>query len=160
MFTWANRSESEPSSGVSRECQHRVAREIRSFMLKTIAIPLATLLFFLSSCATKESDRPHATVLMRDGSTYAGTVVSTSASEISIAGDDKSSRTIPMNQVRSIEYDDAPQPTASTPISTPVLPSEATHRDHYHPPQSLVRTRTYGLPVGTEIAVRVEETID
>jgi len=140
-------------------------------MLKSCAVPLITFLL-LCSCATKESDRPHATVTMRDGSTVAGNVVSTSASEITLAGDDKSSRTIPMNQVKSIEYDDAPQAAAAAPDQTKPAPpaatatpsqaprSQAAHRDHYHPPQSVVSTKSYLLPVGTEISVRAEETID
>jgi hypothetical protein len=131
-------------------------------MLKSISVTLA-FAFFLLSCATKESDRPHATVTLRDGSTAAGNVVNSSASEITLAGDDKSSRTIPMNQVKSIEYDDASQAAAAAPATAtpPSAPrTEATHRDHYHPPQSVVSTRTYQLPVGTEISVRAEETID
>jgi hypothetical protein len=134
-----------------------------------IATIFAISLFVLSSCATKTADRPHATVNLRDGSTFAGNVVSSSPSEITIAGDDKSSRTIPMNQVRSVEYDDAPQTAAATPDQTNPAPpatakqeaqSQTTHRDHYHPPQSAVSTKTYLLPVGTEIPVRAEETID
>jgi hypothetical protein len=135
-----------------------------------IATALAVPFLLLCSCATKEADRPHATVTMRDGSTFAGSVISNSASEITMAGDDKSSRTIPMNQVKSIEYDDSPQAaaTATSDQPKPAAPaptkqetqSQATHRDHYHPPQSVVSTRTYLLPVGTEIPVRAEETID
>lgn len=140
-------------------------------MLKRFAVPIA-IAFLLSSCATKEADRPHATVTMRDGSTFAGNVVSSSATEITVAGDDKSSRTIPMKQVKSIEYDDAPPAAAAAPPAdqakptpAPVLAeqaarSQAAHRQHYHPPQSLVSTKTYQLPVGTEISVRAEETID
>jgi hypothetical protein len=131
----------------------------------------ATLFLWLCSCATKEADRPHATVTMRDGSTFAGSVVSTSASEITVAGDDKSSRTIPMNQVKSIEYDDAPPAAAASAVPDPTKPapaapakpavrSQVAHQEHYHPPQSVVSTRTYQLPVGTEISIRAEETID
>jgi len=139
-------------------------------MLKIISLTLA-LSVLLMSCATKESGRPHATVTLRDGSTVAGSVVSSSASEIAIAGEDKSSRTIPMSQVKSIEYDDPPQPTAVSDPAQPAAPaataapklavrSQAAHQEHYHPPQSVVSTRTYQLPVGTEISVRAEETID
>jgi hypothetical protein len=74
-----------------------------------------------------------------------------------------------MNQVKSIEYDDAPQaaaapatPPTNTATTTPPKPArtELAHRDHYHPPQAVVSTKTYQLPVGTEISVRAEETID
>ncbi|MBZ5676237.1 MAG: hypothetical protein LAP61_18495 [Acidobacteriia bacterium] len=135
-----------------------------------ISAALVVPFLFLCSCATKQADRPHARVNLRDGSTFTGSVVANSPSEITIAGDDNSSRTIAMSQVKSIEYDDTPQaPPAATPDQTsPVEPaatkqatqSQAAHREHYHPPQSVVSTKTYLLPVGTEISVRAEETID
>jgi len=139
-------------------------------MLKIVSVPLA-LSLLLMSCATKESDRPHATVTLRDGSTLAGSVVSSSASEIALASDDKASRTIPMSQVKTIEYDDPPQAATVSDPAQPAAPaataapklavrSQAAHQEHYHPPQSVVSTRTYQLPVGTEISVRAEETID
>ena len=34
------------------------------------------------------------------------------------------------------------------------------HREHYHPPEAAITTRTHVLPAGTEISVRNEETID
>jgi hypothetical protein len=134
-------------------------------MPKRLVTLLAASFLVLCSCATKETDHPHATITMRDGSTVAGNVQSSSAAELTLAGDDKSSRTIPMNQVKSIEYDDAPQaaaaPATSTTTPAPKAPrTELAHRDHYHPPQAVVSTRTYQLPAGTEISVRAEETID
>src|SRR5215467_8842529 len=106
---------------------------------------------------------------MRDGTSASGTVISTSVSEIQLAGDDKVTRTIPMAQVRSIEYQDAPAATAadnnppsSAVPSVPSAPSprEVPHREHYHPRESAITTKTYELPAGTEISVRNEETID
>jgi hypothetical protein len=139
-------------------------------MSSRIAVSLITPFLLLCSCATKDSDRPHATITMRDGSTVAGSVVTSTASEITLAGDDKSSRTIPMSQVKSIEYDDAPQAAAAAPDQTAPAPaatiakqaarSQVAHQEHYHPPQSVVSTKTYQLPAGTEISVRAEETID
>jgi hypothetical protein len=114
---------------------------------------------------------------MRDGASVSGTIISNSASEIQIAGDDKVTRTIPMAQVRSINYDDTPAATAAGNPSTslasppsvasppaastpPPAPREAPHREHYHPVESAITTKTYELPPGTEISVRNEETID
>ncbi len=109
---------------------------------------------------------------MRDGSTYAGTVTASSPSSVTVAGDDKTSRTIPMSQVKSIEYDEAPQTAAAAPADQPApaaprteaakeaARSQAAHREHYHPPQSAVSTKTYSLPAGTDVSVRTEETID
>jgi hypothetical protein len=110
------------------------------------------------SCANKNaaspSDQPHATVQMRDGTSVSGAVTATSPTEITLAGDDNVPHTIPMKQVKSIAYDEPSQTPAAQ-----VAP-EAGHQDHYHPPQSDIRTKTYDLPVGTEVSVRTEETID
>jgi hypothetical protein len=107
-----------------------------------------------------------------------GTVTASSTAEISVLGDDNISRTIPMTQVRSVEYDEAtPATTAANPPQSPVVPAtpptpsaparprrpappDATHDNHYHPPEAVIRTRTYVVPAGTEIPVRTEETID
>lgn len=69
---------------------------------------LLVLGFFAVSCGMQTASGQHATILMRDGSTLSGTVTSTSASEISLTGDDNTKHTVPMAQVKSIEYDDAP----------------------------------------------------
>jgi hypothetical protein len=50
---------------------------------------------------------------MRDGSTLAGMVTATSPTEITLAGDDKVTHTVPMTQVKSIEYDEAPAAQAA-----------------------------------------------
>ncbi len=61
---------------------------------------------FLASCGSKQASGPHATVLMRDGSTLTGTVTATSPAEITLAGDDNTAHAVPMAQVKTIEYDD------------------------------------------------------
>jgi hypothetical protein len=156
--------------------------------------PVVLLGLFLSSCSkqdTASSAKPHATILMRDGTRVTGAVVASSTAEITVAGDDNISRTIPMSQVRSVEYDDSPQavvtpaqppaspppasppPAAQPPASPPPAArppiqatsrrpaqTDTTHEAHYHPPQATIRTRTYVVPAGTEIPVRIEETID
>lgn len=73
--------------------------------LLVLAVPAILL---LSSCTKSTGGGQHATVDLRDGTSVTGTVLSSSASQIQIAGDDKITRTIPMSQVRSIEYDQAP----------------------------------------------------
>ena len=135
-----------------------------------IIIATCFALTALSSCNRNTGGGQHATVLMRDGTSISGAVISNSSTEIQIAGDDKVTRTIPMVQVRSIEYDETPSTTAAgtTPPSagappaanTPPQPREMPHREHYHPMESAVTTKTYELPPGTEISVRNEETID
>jgi hypothetical protein len=135
---------------------------------------------FLASCANQVAPGQHATVVMRDGSTVAGTVTASSGTEITLAGDDKTTHVVPMTQVKSIEYDDAAgaqtaagQPSSPAPTSggnsggdthrrssAARVKSEAVHADHYHPTQEEIQTKTYVLPVGTKVAVRTEETID
>jgi len=150
--------------------------------LRTPFVTFAAILgiAFLCSCGQKAGGGQHATVLMRDGTSVSGTVTATSASELQIAGDDKITRTIPMTQVRSIEYDEAatppaasqqtspppsaaPQPTNSAPSAPPSAPaaaSEPPHVEHHHPVEAAITSRRRELPAGTEISVRNEETID
>jgi hypothetical protein len=134
-----------------------------------VLFPALFLFLVLFSCA-KPSGGQHATVLMRDGTSVSGTVLSSSGTEIQLAGDDKANRTIPMAQVRSIEYDDvapaAPEAASAQPggaspnASAPPAARELPHREHYHPAESAITSKTYSLPAGTEISVRTEETID
>jgi hypothetical protein len=134
------------------------------FMRRTIFILLPICaLSFLSSCANKEgastSDRPHAAVLMRDGTRVTGAVTATSPGEITLSGDDNVAHTIPMKQVKSVEYDDAAA-TPGEPASAARSESNSLHEHHYHPTQAQIHTKTYQLPVGTELSVRSEEAID
>jgi len=138
-------------------------------MLRPILAPAIFADFLLSSCTRTAGGGQHATVFLRDGTSVSGNVLSSSASEIQIAGDDNRTRTVPMAQVRSIEYDEAaPATAANNPAPAPASGNapaparrrEPPHRDHYHPVESAVTTKTYELPAGTEISVRTEETID
>src|ERR1041385_6625767 len=90
-------------------------------MIGRFAIFLAVL--FLSSCARNDPapGTSHATVQMRDGTTLSGAVLASSPAEIKLAGDDKITRTIPMAQVRSVSYDDAPA-AAAAPAATGAPP--------------------------------------
>jgi len=135
---------------------------------------------FLASCSNQTASGQHATVLMRDGSTLTGTVTATSGTEITLAGDDKTTHVVPMTQVKSIEYDDAPAAQTSAAQTSPTdsgasassgatparrssasrVRSDAVHEQHYHPTQDEIQTKTYVLAVGTKAPVRTEETID
>ena len=127
-----------------------------------ISILLIILCGLLVSCAKNTGPAPHATVYLRDGSTYAGTVASTSPTEVTVNGDDKTTRTIAMRDVKSIEYDDAAVPPAETAQAGARRSSgpELSHERHRHPEESAIRTKTYDLAAGTELSVRSEETID
>jgi hypothetical protein len=116
------------------------------------------------SCTRQASGGPHATILMRDGTTLTGMVTSTSPTEITFAGDDKTTHMVPMAQVKSIEYDDgaATQSTGAPgqPASASRAISDSVHEHHYHPTRAEIHTKTYQLPVDTQVSVRSEEAID
>jgi outer membrane lipoprotein SlyB len=132
-------------------------------MRRYISILLIVLCALLISCAKQETAAgPHATVLMRDGSEYAGTVTSSSPAEVTVKGDDNTTRTIAMKDVKSIEYDDAsaPPPAEQPKAGAKRARHERSHDDHYHPEAAAVTTKTYELAAGTEVPVRSEEAID
>ena len=123
-------------------------------------------LLLLASCSAKQDAGQHATILMRDGSTVTGTVTATSPSEITLAEDDKTTRQIPMAQVKSIEYDDAQTaPNSSAqPAAMPSPPasgrSSGSGHERHHPTQAEIHTKTYVVPVGTKVSVRTDDTIN
>jgi len=137
-------------------------------MSDRIFLPILLAAALLASCSKPTSNGQHATLTMRDGTSVSGTVLSSSASELQISGDDKVAHRISMAQVRSIEYDDAPvdpaagaaTPTQSASQRNPLPSRQLSHRDHYHPAESAITTATSEVPAGTEITVRTEETID
>jgi hypothetical protein len=141
-------------------------------MRQLFAFAAMACFLLVSSCTSSAPGGQHATVHMRDGSDVSGTVTASSPTEITLAGDDKSAHKIPMSQVKSVEYDETPQTAAApatgstetpAPATAPApasAPPEESHANHYHPPESTVSTKTYQLPVGTKISVRLEETID
>lgn len=100
-----------------------------------------------------------ATVTMSDGTRLSGTVTESSASQIKLAGTDDSSHTIPMSQVRSIEYGDGAPPAAATSAPGAAKPPRA-HEEHYHPTPAVISTKTSVVPVNTQLSVRTEDTID
>jgi hypothetical protein len=132
-------------------------------MRQTSAL-LTTILVFLvlPSCAKKSavepSEKRHATVLMQDGTKVTGAVAASSPSEITLAGDDNITRTIPMKQVKSIEYGGEVVAQPNAPAKTPEPASVQESLDQ--PKQPAPQARAYELPAGTEISVRSDETID
>ena len=171
------------ASGKQTRSQDFVQRAI--YVAALVTILLATG-FFAASCGNQTASGQHATILMRDGTTLSGTVTATSASDITLTGDDNSKHTVPMAQVKSIEYDDAAQSSAAqssastdsgtaagrgnaSSSGTPApkrrsaaakAREDAAHEEHYHPTQAEIQTKTYVLPEGTKVPVRTEETID
>jgi len=135
-------------------------------------IPFLLSVGFVTSCAKQDSapatsaaDLPRATVVLRDGTRVAGLIAASSARDITVNSDGGGSRTILMRDVRRVDYGDSSAPINSGQINNapgspePPVPMDM-HEDHYHPPMDSVRSATRMLPVGTQIPVRNEETID
>ena len=133
-------------------------------------------LLLLCSCANKSGTAgQHVTVQLRDGSQVTGSVTDSNATAITLAGDDGVTHTIPMAQVKMVDYGAAPvasgtaaapppaaatsQPPAAPPPDAAPAP-DPVHDNHFHPAESAITTKSYVLPVGTRVAVRTEETID
>jgi len=132
-----------------------------------VASTLVLLLFVAACGGTSSGSGQHATVQMRDGSSVTGTVVSSSADEIKITGDDNVTRTLPMAQVRAVDYGDAPAASgggvAATASAAPTMAGAArTARPASRPRPTLddITTETHLVPIGTEVSVQTEETID
>lgn len=103
-----------------------------------VALTLS-LLLCLSACTSTPTTGPRATVQMRDGSRVSGMVLSSTADELKLAGDDNVTRTIPMSQVRAVVYGDAAAttPSAAAPPSAPraaTTPASAEPRQAATPP--------------------------
>jgi hypothetical protein len=136
---------------------------------KTLIVPALFSVLFLASCARQDSatapaaaDLPHATVVMRDGTRLTGTVAASSPSQITLNVDGNpdggAPRTVAMRDVRRVDYGEAPASGAASGV--PTSPVVSTHEDHHHAERAAIQTRTFILPVGTEMPVRTEETID
>ncbi|HLH42747.1 MAG TPA: hypothetical protein VKV74_07170 [Bryobacteraceae bacterium] len=131
------------------------------------AICIIPILLLSSACRNPQVPERRATIQMADGSQVAGVVKGASPADITVAGDDGVVKTIPMAQVRAIAYEDPAQPAASpaptaapASVPPPAVQDDSAHENHYHPPATAIRTKTYRLPAGTEMPVRTEETID
>lgn len=127
----------------------------------------AVFLLVLAGCSrTPANTGAHATVMLRDGKAISGTVQSSSSSQMQIVGDDGVVQTVPMSQVRSVEYADAEPVSGAAPAGAPAAPAAAPDLDpahenhHYHADPAAITTRTFMIPAGTNISVRTEETID
>ncbi len=149
---------------------------IRSFATLAMAGTL-----FLSSCAKKESaeavkpnaEAPaaaqsggglHVFVHLKDGSKVPGTIVASSQTEMIVAGDDSIERKIPMAQVKSVEYGEAQPAQPARRASREPAPAKTSAKNEPEPapaaPPPVVTTKTYELPVGSEVSVRTNEAID
>ncbi len=126
-----------------------------------LASTLVLLLAVAACTSTSSGGGQRATVQLRDGSSVTGTVVSSSAEEIKITGDDNVTRTLSMSQVRSVDYGDAPAAAGAAPAPT-MAASKSASRPAARPRPTLddVTSETHLLASGTTVSVQTEETID
>jgi hypothetical protein len=114
---------------------------------------------------------------LNDGSKVPGTIVASSATDMVVAGDDGIERKIPLKQVKSVQYGEAPaaepvKQAAKEPAPAAAKPraqQQLTPREAAQAPRAAVATpappppvttRTYELPAGSEVSVRTNEAID
>jgi hypothetical protein len=115
-----------------------------------------------ATASAQPAGGPHAVVHLQNGSKVAGTIVASSQTDMTLAGDDGIERKIPMAQVKSVDYEAAkPSPQQASGGSTP--PGPVPPRGPAEPPAPAppaVTTTTYELPAGSELSVRTGEMID
>jgi hypothetical protein len=129
-------------------------------------------LMLLGGCAKKAAQTapgPQATVNLRDGTVFAGTVTKSSPSQITLTAPTGESRTYPMSQVATVQYGPGqtpPQATAATspmpayapPVTAPVeTPAHSVPMIPAPAPAAVV-VRT--IPAGRQLVVRNNESID
>src|ERR1051326_8019979 len=140
-------------------------------MRQILVLPVILSVFLLTGCAQKDgteaapdSNAPHATVSLRDGTTITGTVTSSTPSQITLNMDSGGKRTMLMKNVRSVDYGDAGNVagnvTAGNRPSAPVPSTPASPPPRPRPARAAIRTTTFQIPAGTEISVRNDEAID
>ncbi len=129
-----------------------------------------------AAAPTQSGSGPHAVVQLKNGDKVPGTIVASSQADMTVAGDDGIERKIPLTQVKSVEYGEAPPaappreaaaqprpakaPAASKPNPEPVAPPPAQSAAAPPPPAPAVTTRTYELPAGSDVSVRTNDAID
>src|SRR5262249_30022978 len=141
-------------------------------MQRVWVLTLLVLGLILGACSQKDSSQassdaaaPHATIILRDGTTLMGTGTSSTPSEITLNIDGGGTRTVLPNDVKSLAYGDAAAAAANTPANapanTPAPPAApAPQPERVHPEATAIQTKTFVIPAGTEVSVRNDETID
>lgn len=127
-------------------------------VLIVIVVALATLW----GCSKAPATAQQATVTLTDGSTFSGTVTSSSSSAISLQSSTGEARTYPMSQLTSVQY--AAPAAASAPVASSTTSSTIPATAAPPPPaqaaapQPVEEFRT--IPAGTTLTVRNNDTID
>jgi hypothetical protein len=136
--------------------------------------------------ATPPAGGPHAVVNLTDGSKVPGSIVASTQTEMVVAGDNGIEHRIPLDKVKSVDYNrpqiadaspavaarekatakPAPAERTPTPAPAPNASSSAAPPSVSPPPPpppapvATPTTRTSELPAGAEVSVRTNEPID
>jgi hypothetical protein len=141
---------------------------MRSKAIVVVFIAVITL-WGCSKTAAPPAANQQATVTLKDGSTFSGTVTKNSTDEISLQAASGETRSYPMSQVSSVQYAPdqtasntppatapAPLPAASAPAPSAAAPKPAPAPARPREPVAEFRT----IPAGTTLEVRNNEPID
>ncbi|MEO8660717.1 MAG: hypothetical protein ABI693_19765 [Bryobacteraceae bacterium] len=149
--------------------------------LAIVSVVLAAAM--LSSCAKKDvaetpqpatetpvaatpASGPHAVVHLNDGSKVPGTIVASTQTDMTVAGDDGIERKIPLTQVKSVQYGESRKTELASRPKQPATdqPSQPASNESPLPPTAppppVMTTRTYELPAGSDVSVRTNEAIN
>jgi hypothetical protein len=130
-----------------------------------------------SPAAAQPAGGPHALVYLKNGSSIPGAIVASSQTDMIVAGDDGIEHKIPLAQVKSVEYGEAVSPAPARQARQQEPAPRRTVKEAAAPPQPQAPrqvaepaaqpsaqpaavARTYELPAGSEISVRMNEAID
>lgn len=140
--------------------------------------PAAALIFVtflaLTGCnktAAPVANGPAATVTLKDGSTFSGSVTKSDTSTITLQSANGESRTYPMTQIATVQYGDQPasspapmasqvpqpNPVQAPPVQSSKAPPPTYQREAAAPAPRAPEFRT--IPAGTTLRVRNNETI-
>lgn len=126
------------------------------------------------------STGPRAVIHLKSGSDLAGAIVASSQTDMVVTGDDGVEHKIPLSQIKSVDYGESATKQAAaeiapkkSPVREQPAPAPRTAAQEPHPQASEssepltpapaprpVTTKTYELPVGSEVSVRTNESID
>jgi hypothetical protein len=126
--------------------------------------------------AVPQPGGPHAIVNLTDGTKVPGSIVASTQTDMVVAGDDGIERKIPLEKVKSVDYNAArvadPSPKnaaaerapAPAPQTAPKILQERASAPPPPPPPAPVppapTTKTNELPAGSDVSVRTNEPID
>src|SRR5580658_9516657 len=128
-------------------------------------LPLAILfggVAMLASCGTNTSPSSRAetaTVHLKDGTTFEGTVTKSDTSSITVQASSGETRSYPMSRVNSVKYASLPPTSPNTPFSPAAPVVSGNTPDGSVPPPPIIPEPVHTIRSGTSVTVRTTGTI-